>query len=263
MIATNHYPGQTLPISVKFSEPVFVTQSGATFTGSITGNTLDVTAVSSGVLAVGQAISGYGVTYGMTILSQSTGAPGAVGQYTLTQPATQFTGSISTASLGTSLGTLTVTAVTSGKLVLGQVISGGIPATNTRVTSFGTGFGGNGTYGVTVSQTVTSTPLTASVASTTMTASGPTLNLSTGSPASTGVGYASGSGTDTLVFNYTVDTGNTITKLNYVATNSLVAGGANVTDTYGNAATLTLPTATLSTSLGGTSSPSRAKGRWP
>ena len=128
--ATNYYPGQTLPISVRFNEPVYVTPSAAAFTASITGTTLDVTAVSSGVLAVGQVISGDGVTYGMTIASQTSGATGGVGQYTLTQPATQVTGSISTASGGT----LTVTAATSGKIVIGQVISGGTTAPNTRVT---------------------------------------------------------------------------------------------------------------------------------
>jgi hypothetical protein len=251
---TNYYPRQTLPISVRFNEPVFVTPSRASFTASITGNTLDVTAVTSGSLAVGQTIAGTGVTYGMTIASQSAGALGGVGQYTLTQPATQVTGSI------TSGGTLTVTAVASGKVVLDQVISGtGVPA-NTRVTSFGTGSGGVGTYGVTSPLTaVASTTLTGSVASTAMTAAGPTLSLSTGSPASTGVSYASGSGTDTLIFNYTVDQGNTATKLNYVATTSLVTGGASITDSVGNAATLTLPALGASTSLGATSSPSNMR----
>jgi hypothetical protein len=254
-IQTNYYPGQTIPISVRFNEPVVVTPSSASFTASITGNTLDVTAVTLGSLAVGQTISGTGVTYGMTIAGQSTGLPGGPGQYTLTQPATQVTGSISTASGGT----LTVTAVSSGKIVLGQVISGAGVTANTRVTSFGTGTGGTGTYGVSVSQTIASTTLTAGAASTDMTAAGPTLSLGTGSPASTGVSYASGSGTDTLIFNYTVNTGNTVTKLNYVATTSLVTGGASITDSFGNAATLTLPALTASTSLGGTSSPSNMK----
>jgi hypothetical protein len=44
----------------------------------------------TGTLAVGQAISGTGVTYGMTIASFGTGT-GADGTYNLTQPATTIT----------------------------------------------------------------------------------------------------------------------------------------------------------------------------
>ena len=58
----------------------------------------------------------------------------------------------------------------------------------------------------------------------------PQLTLSTGSPSTTAVNYASGSGTDTLTFNYTVATGNNSADLNYAATSSLALNGGTVKD---------------------------------
>lgn len=60
-----------------------------------------------------------------------------------------------------ALGVLTVTAVTSGSLVVGDVISGTGVTAGTRITSLGTGTGGVGTYNVSTSATVTSTTITA------------------------------------------------------------------------------------------------------
>ena len=57
--------------------------------------------------------------------------------------------------------TLTVTAVTSGTLVIGSVLSGTGVTAGTTITAFGTGTGGTGTYTVSVSQTVSSTTITA------------------------------------------------------------------------------------------------------
>lgn len=65
-----------------------------------------------------------------------------------------FTGSIS----GT---TLTVTAVASGTVQVGQTISGTGITVGTQITALGTGTGGNGTYTVSVSQTASSTTITA------------------------------------------------------------------------------------------------------
>ena len=58
--------------------------------------------------------------------------------------------------------TLTVTGVTSGYLQVGQVISGTGISAGTLITGFGTGTGGNGTYFVSIQQTVNSTTVTAS-----------------------------------------------------------------------------------------------------
>jgi hypothetical protein len=61
--------------------------------------------------------------------------------------------------------TLNVTAVTSGTLDIGQVISGTGVTAGTRIVAFGTGSGGTGTYTVDISQTVASTTISATKAS--------------------------------------------------------------------------------------------------
>ena len=55
---------------------------------------------------------------------------------------------------------LTVTAVTSGTLAVGQIITGTNVLPGTRITALGTGTGGTGTYTVSQSQTVASTTIT-------------------------------------------------------------------------------------------------------
>lgn len=63
-----------------------------------------------------------------------------------------------TASIATT--TLTVSAVSSGTIYLGMEISGSGVTAGTRITAFGTGSGGIGTYTVSASQTVSSTTIT-------------------------------------------------------------------------------------------------------
>lgn len=69
--------------------------------------------------------------------------------------ASVFTASIS----GT---TMTVSAVTSGTVLVGAVISGTGVTAGTRITGYGTGTGGTGTYTVDTSQTVGSTTISSS-----------------------------------------------------------------------------------------------------
>lgn len=69
------------------------------------------------------------------------------------QGPTSVTGSITTT-------VLTVTGVTSGNLNVGDKISGSGVTVGTTILSFGTGTGGNGTYNVNVSQSVSSTAIT-------------------------------------------------------------------------------------------------------
>jgi hypothetical protein len=76
---------------------------------------------------------------------------------TLPSQAAVVTGSIATT-------VLTVTAVTSGVLAPGQVISGAGITAGTMITSYGTGTGAAGTYNVSVSQTASSTTVTATLA---------------------------------------------------------------------------------------------------
>lgn len=75
-------------------------------------------------------------------------ASGFVALYAIYNPqAAVFTGSISAT-------TLTVTAVTSGTLAVGQYVQGAAPGTT--ITALGTGSGGTGTYTVSASQTYAS-----------------------------------------------------------------------------------------------------------
>lgn len=76
-------------------------------------------------------------------------------QYLSVGNAAVFTGSIATT-------TLTVTAVTSGVIQVGQPISGTGVTAGTIITALGTGTGGAGTYTVGTSQTVASTTITSS-----------------------------------------------------------------------------------------------------
>lgn len=68
-------------------------------------------------------------------------------------------GAVVTASITTTV--MTVTAVASGTLKVGQTLTGTGVTADTTIVSFGTGTGGTGTYNVSVSQTVTSRTINA------------------------------------------------------------------------------------------------------
>jgi hypothetical protein len=72
-------------------------------------------------------------------------------------------GAVVTGSIAAAV--LTVTAVTSGILSVGQTISGSGVTAGTKITALGTGKGGVGTYTVGTSQTAASTTITATSAS--------------------------------------------------------------------------------------------------
>jgi hypothetical protein len=140
------------------------TPSSAVFTGSTSGTTLTVTAITNGTIAAGQSLFGVGVTNETVITALGTGT-GGIGTYTInlsqtvasvqmnsTTVGAQVTGSISTT-------TLTVTAVASGTLFVGQTIQGTGVTALTIITALGMGTGGVGTYTVSTSQTVSSTTL--------------------------------------------------------------------------------------------------------
>jgi hypothetical protein len=62
--------------------------TAATFTGSIAGTVLTVSAVASGTVSPGQTLSGAGVTVGTIIVAQLTGSIGATGTYTVSNTQT-------------------------------------------------------------------------------------------------------------------------------------------------------------------------------
>jgi hypothetical protein len=138
--------------------------SAATFTGSISTTTLTVTSVLSGTIAVGQAIFGNNVSQNTVITALGTGT-GGVGTYTVSNSQTTASTSINSVAspaivTGAIAGTtLTVSAVTSGTLRIGQTIEGTGVTDGTIIKAFGTGSGGVGTYTVSASQTVSSTTI--------------------------------------------------------------------------------------------------------
>lgn len=143
---------------------------GASFEGTISGEILTVSGVNSGAVVQGQTIEGAGIPAGTRIIQSISGGGGNVveaGTYKLNKIATTatpvFTGSIS----GT---TLTVTAVTSGTIGVGSVISGSGITSGTTISQFISGDGGTGTYTVSVSQTVASTTITGTITDITISA---------------------------------------------------------------------------------------------
>ena len=126
-------------------------------TGAISGTTLTVSAVGTGALAPGQIISGTGVTEGTTIVNQLTGAAGSTGTYTVSVSQTVSSTTITTPYAAT----LTVGGTVTGTFVPGQIISGTGVTANTAITRNISGTGGAGTYAVNISQTTSSTAITA------------------------------------------------------------------------------------------------------
>ena len=77
-----------------------------------------------------------------------------------------FTGSISVTTTGsTTVCTLNVASIASGRISIGQVLSGTGVVSGTKIIANGTGSGGAGTYFLDVIQTVTSTQITSSCVS--------------------------------------------------------------------------------------------------
>ena len=77
----------------------------------------------------------------------------------------------------------------------------------------------------------------------------PQLTLETGATDRT-INYVSGSGSNTLTFNYTVQAGDTSADLDYLSAAALGLNGGTIRDAAGNNATLTLPTPGGAGSLG-------------
>lgn len=131
------------------------------FTASIAGLVMTVSAVATGALAPNELITGTGVAVGTTIVNQLTGTKGAAGTYTVSinQTALSFAnGATPGYSTMTVAGTVTGFFDPAG----GQTITGGTTSAGTTILSGISGVGGAGTYAVTIAQTVASASLTAS-----------------------------------------------------------------------------------------------------
>ncbi len=115
---------------------------GATFTGTAgTPSThLIVTSV-TGLISIGDTVTGTGIPASTTVLSQISGTTGGAGTYNLSAANTA-----SSASCQGSSNVLVVSAVATGALAIGQEVTGGAVSAGTFITALGTGTTGTGTY---------------------------------------------------------------------------------------------------------------------
>ena len=117
--------------------------SSAVFTGTISGTTLTVTAITNGAITVGQSLFGINVAAETVITALGTGS-GGVGTYTINLSQTVSTAELMNSApvgaviTGTISGTtLSVTAVSSGTLYPGQTITGNNVTSKTVITALG------------------------------------------------------------------------------------------------------------------------------
>ena len=115
-LGARNWPGT--PAATAPAQPII---SFASFTASISGSTMTVTAISSGTLAVGQLISGTGVSQYTIITAQLTGSAGSTGTYTVSIGQT-----VSSATMSTTLSVSSTTSSTSSVVIpFGAPFDGG------------------------------------------------------------------------------------------------------------------------------------------
>jgi parallel beta-helix repeat protein len=183
------------------SGPAGAAQIDVTITGNtLSGNYVDIEAssITSGAVVGNSSSSavfaGISITGSseLTVVGNKIEDAGVHGISATTNNAS-VTGSI-------TLTTLTVTAVASGTLQIGQVLSGTGITVGTTITAFVSGTGGTGTYTVSVSQTAGSTTVTATAPTNkTLTISANTIMRSNRSAAGTGAGIRLSNTTRTQV----------------------------------------------------------------
>jgi len=129
--------------------------ANAVFTGSISSTTLTVSSISSGTIAIGQALYGIGVSAETVI----TGGSGT--SWTVNKSQTVSTGSLNSAATGAvftgtiATNTLTVSAVASGTIYIGQTVQGAGVTAGSVITAFVSGTsGGVGVYTLSANSTV-------------------------------------------------------------------------------------------------------------
>lgn len=154
------------------------TEDAATVTGSISGTTLTVTAVTDGALAAGMTISGSGVSSNTTIVKQLTSTGSIEAATTFVEGGLINTNTITLASVqGLSLNQLvTGTGVPTATIITAINVTTRTITISNNLTAQAAGTynfynqGGLGTYQVSISQTVSSTTITTSGVTTQATA---------------------------------------------------------------------------------------------
>jgi hypothetical protein len=119
-----------------------ITASTFSVTGSIAGDVLTVSAVTSGTIVNGATVSGTGIATGTQVLSQLSGTPGGVGTYRVNIPEQTVASTTVSGTYGTfTVGTLTTTPV----FAVGQQLNAtGSVVAGTTIRQALTGAGGSG-----------------------------------------------------------------------------------------------------------------------
>ena len=209
------------------------TVNSRTITATSPNSILTVTSVSSGVLNVGDTLSGTGVTTGTTIISQLTGTTGGIGTYTVSKSQTVSSRAITaTGNSSNPNSTLTVTGVTSGLLNVGDTLSGTGITTGTTITSQLTGTtGGIGTYTVSIVQYVASSTITATSPNSIMTVTAVTSGLLNVGDTLSGTGITTG----TTITGFGSGTGG---KGTYTVSNAQNVASGTITATNSNSSNI-------------------------
>jgi Protein of unknown function (DUF3383) len=129
------------------------------FTGSLEGAegaVLQVTSVSSGSIELGAQISGPGIKAGIKIVGQLSGTPGGAGLYSLFVGA----GTASSETMTETYGMLTVGAVNSGTVAVGEKVTGAGVLPLTAIDGHLSGSGPGSTWLVNNAQTVAGANMT-------------------------------------------------------------------------------------------------------
>ncbi len=173
-------------------QAAFTGAQGSTFTGTATGTSLAVTAVTGtihvGAGSLGDVITGTGISGTVHLTAQVSGTPGGAGTYTTSAVTTASAASITATSQY-----LDVSVVSSGALAVGQEIIGTGIASGSYITGFGTGTGGAGSYLLTLADNQTSESMTAVMPTVTYDSqSGAFVVVSNTTGASSTIGYGTG-----------------------------------------------------------------------
>lgn len=149
------YADETTGAPIAGSATDTVTASaGYTGTASFATNVMTVVTATAGVLSVGDTVTSAGVAAGTTVTSFGTGT-GGVGTYNLSSAP----GTIATQAASSTSVNLKVTAVLTGAVAVGDVLSGSGVTAGTTVTSVPAA-GGAGVYGIAPAQNFASTTVT-------------------------------------------------------------------------------------------------------
>lgn len=231
------------PASLLFYQWPVAAVGGWLRSASLAAMTLAQLKALSGVLTV--TVGGVDVTSSTITLTSATSFSSAAA---LIQSAFGHYDGVVTGSIAGT--TLTVTAVTSGALAVGQVISGSGVIAGTTITGFLTGTGGTGTYTVSEAQTLSSTTIRAGQLTVEFDSIASAFVIRGGTPGAVGtLTYASGSLSAGLYL--TAATGATLSQgSDAVAAADVMDGVVDVTTNFASYGLTFVPDATQALGIG-------------